>query len=179
MWVSSPSMVSPPMKTSAPRNTEVCTLVGRNMQATCSRRQPSASTASIVLEGESPRIGRIALPGDLYEVMAASCKIWCHASLDTRVRRLAVEYAREEYREPMAAALERIKKKLGGQRYAELAGLLAAWDIEGLGRGLIEQYYDKLYYKNRPWTPDVEIDLEDFNEAERHLCLFWDSRRQP
>lgn len=133
----------------------------------------------IVLEGESPRIGRISLPGNLYEVMAASCKVWCHASLDTRVRRLAVEYAREEYREAMAAALERIRKKLGGQRYAELAGLLAAWDIEGLGRGLIEHYYDKLYYKTRPWTPDIEFDLEDFNEAERLLCRFWDSRRQP
>jgi tRNA 2-selenouridine synthase len=133
----------------------------------------------IVLEGESPRIGRISLPGNLYEVMAASCKVWCHASLDTRVRRLAVEYAREEYRDSMASALERIRKKLGGQRYAELAGLLAAWDIEGLGRGLIEHYYDKLYYKTRPWTPDIEFDLEDFNEAERLLCRFWDSRRQP
>ena len=133
----------------------------------------------IVLEGESPRIGRISLPGNLYEVMTASCKVWCHASLDTRLRRLAVEYAREEYREAMAAALERIRKKLGGQRHAELAGLLAAWDIEGLGRGLIEYYYDKLYYKHRPWTPDMEIDLEDFSEAERHLYRFWESRRQP
>jgi tRNA 2-selenouridine synthase len=133
----------------------------------------------IVLEGESPRIGRISLPGNLYEVMAASCKAWCHASLDTRVQRLAVEYAREEYREAMAAALERIKKKLGGQRHAELAGLLADWDIEGLGRGLIEHYYDKLYYKTRPWTPEVEFDLEDFNEAERLLSRFWESRRQP
>ena len=141
------------------------------------RRAPA--DRPIVLEGESPRIGRISLPGTLYEVMAESCKVWCHASLDTRVRRLAVEYAREEYSEPMAAALERIRKKLGGQRYAELAGLLAAWDIEGLGRGLIEHYYDKLYYKNRPWTPDVEIDLEDFNEAQRLLSRFCDSRRQP
>jgi len=141
------------------------------------RRAPSV--LPIILEGESQRIGSISLPGNLYEVMTASCKVWCHASLDTRVRRLAVEYAREEYREAMAAALLRIRKKLGGQRYAELAGQLAAWDIEGLGRGLIEHYYDKLYYKDRPWTPDVEINLEDFNEAERHLCLFWDSRRQP
>jgi tRNA 2-selenouridine synthase len=133
----------------------------------------------IMLEGESPRIGRIALPGNLYEVMAASCKVWCRASLDTRVRRLAVEYARDEYREPMAAALERIRKKLGGLRYAELAGLLEAWDIEGLGRGLIEHYYDKLYYKNRPWTPELEIDLEDYNEAERLLSDFWKGRRQP
>ncbi|MBC8018879.1 MAG: tRNA 2-selenouridine(34) synthase MnmH [Verrucomicrobia bacterium] len=133
----------------------------------------------IILEGESPRIGRIALPGNLYEVMAASCKIWCVASLETRVKRLAVEYAHEEYREAMAEALERIKKKLGGQRYAELSGLLAAWDIEGLGRGLIEYYYDKLYYKHRPWTPDLEIDLEDYNEAERLLYRFWNKRRQP
>jgi tRNA 2-selenouridine synthase len=131
----------------------------------------------IVLEGESPRIGRISLPGNLYEVMAAGCKAWCQASLETRVRRLAVEYAREEYREPMAAALERIRKKLGGLRYAELAGLLAAWDIEGLARGLIEQYYDRLYYKSRPWTPDVEIDLEDFDEAARQLSKFRENRR--
>lgn len=141
------------------------------------RRAPAGRP--IVLEGESPRIGRISLPGNLYEVMAASCKVWCHASLDTRVQRLAVEYAREEYRGAMAAALERIRKKLGGQRYAELAGLLATWDIEGLGRGLIEYYYDKLYYKNRPWTPDLEINLEDFNEAERLLSKFWEIRRQP
>jgi tRNA 2-selenouridine synthase len=141
------------------------------------RRAPS--DRPIVLEGESPRIGRISLPGNLYEVMAASCKAWCHASLETRVRRLAVEYAREEYREAMAAALERIRKKLGGQRYAELAALLAAWDIEGLGRGLIEYYYDRQYYKNRPWTPDVEFDLENFDEAEQHLSQFWNSRRQP
>lgn len=130
----------------------------------------------IVLEGESQRIGSISLPGNLYEVMAASCKIWCSASLETRVQRLAVEYAREEYREAMSAALERIRKKLGGQRHAELAGLLAAWDIEGLGRGLIGHYYDKLYYKHRPWTPDLEIDLEDYGEAERLLSHFWESR---
>jgi tRNA 2-selenouridine synthase len=143
------------------------------------RFRRASSARPIVLEGESPRIGRISLPGNLYEIMAASCKVWCHALLNTRVQRLAAEYAREEYREPMAEALERIRKKLGGLRYAELAGLLGAWDIEGLGRGLIEHYYDKLYYKNRPWTPDVEIDLEDFNNAERLLSRFWDSRRQP
>ena len=141
--------------------------------------QRAPAERPIVIEGESPRIGRIALPGNLYEVMAASCKVWCVASLETRVRRLAVEYAHEEYREAMAAALERIKKKLGGQCYAELSGLLSAWDIEGLGRGLIEYYYDKLYYKHRPWTPDLEIDLEDYNEAEHLMHRFWNNRRQP
>ena len=131
----------------------------------------------IVLEGESQRIGKISLPGRVYEVMADSCKIWCHASLETRVKRLAQEYAHTEYREEMATALERIKKKLGGERLAELKEKLATWDVEGLGRGLIEYYYDKLYYKNRPWTPDVEIELEDFAMAEQALSEFWHRRR--
>lgn len=134
------------------------------------------SDKPIVLEGESQRIGRITLPGCVYDTMAASCKIWCNVSVDTRVCRLAEEYAHQEYREPMAEALERIKKKLGGSGHAALKELLEGWDIPGLARGLVEQYYDKLYYRHRPWTPDAEIELEDFREGERALRLFWEAR---
>ncbi|HEY3307684.1 MAG TPA: tRNA 2-selenouridine(34) synthase MnmH [Desulfuromonadaceae bacterium] len=132
----------------------------------------------IILEGESQRIGKLSLPGRLYEVMATSCKVWCHASLETRIKRLSAEYARTEYQGPMAVALDRIKKKLGGKNYDELKGMLEAWDVEGLAKGLIELYYDKLYYKNRPWTPDITVDLEDFKTAERELVEFW-SQRSP
>lgn len=132
----------------------------------------------IVLEGESQRIGRLLLPGRLYQVMSEGCRVWCTASMDTRVSRLTEEYAREEYREQMAAALQRIRKKLGGPRYAELSEMLERWDVTGLGRGLIDQYYDKLYYKHRPWKPDLEIDLEDFRQAEQQLEAFLNGREQ-
>ncbi len=138
-------------------------------------RQASAGKP-IVLEGESQRIGRITLPGSFYNVMAASCKVWCNVSVDTRVARLTEEYAHPEYREPMAEALERIKKKLGGPQYAKLKEMLEQWDIPGVARGLVEQYYDKLYYKHRPWTPETEIDLEDFQKAEHALRNFWETR---
>jgi len=131
----------------------------------------------IVVEGESQRIGKISLPGKVYDTMAAACKVWCHASLETRVRRLAEEYACQEYREAMATALERIRKKLGGVRYAEIKALLECWDVEGVARGLVEHYYDRLYYKHRPWTPDAEIDLEDFGEAGERLAEFWSERQ--
>jgi tRNA 2-selenouridine synthase len=133
----------------------------------------------IVLEGESQRIGKLTLPGRLYEVMAASCKIWCAVTLETRVERLSAEYALPEYREPMIAALERIKKKLGGPRYTELREMLDRWDVPGVARRLMEQYYDKLYYKNRPWEPDAEVDLEDFSEAERLLWAYWERHPAP
>ncbi len=126
----------------------------------------------IVLEGESQRIGKYSLPGQLYQKMAESCKVWCHASIETRIKRLAAEYARPEYREEMLEALERIRKKLGGTRYAELKCMLEGWDVEGIAQGLIEGYYDKMYYKNRPWTPDLELDLENFSLAEAELDIF-------
>lgn len=129
----------------------------------------------IVLEGESQRIGRIILPGRLYQVMSASRKVWCHASLDTRVERLTAEYAREEYRQPMLDALERIRKKLGSKLHDELVHMLVKWDVEGVCRVLVEQYYDKLYYRHRPWVPDVEIELEDFALAEERLGVFWNA----
>ena len=129
----------------------------------------------VVVEGESQRIGKIQLPGRLYEVMSSGCKVWCRATLDTRVERLADEYAREEFRQPMADALERIRRKLGGG-YAELKSMLDAWDVAGLARGLMVGYYDRLYYKYRAWTPDVEIDLDDFAEGARQLQAFWERR---
>jgi tRNA 2-selenouridine synthase len=129
------------------------------------------------VEGESQRIGKVFLPGTVYRTMTESCKVWCHASLETRVQRLTVEYAHVEYREAMVTALERIKKKLGGVRYAEIRSLLDNWDVEGIARGLVEHYYDRLYYKNRAWMPDAEIDLEDFGRAGQQLAEFWSERQ--
>ena len=125
----------------------------------------------IVVEGESKRIGRVTLPGDLYEVMAAGTKVWCDVSVATRVKRLSAEYAKEEYRQPMAEALERIRKKLGGEQYTELQHKLAAWDIPGIAQALIEQYYDKLYYRVRKWEPEGTISLEEYVAAEKELAL--------
>jgi tRNA 2-selenouridine synthase len=127
----------------------------------------------IVLEGESQRIGKYSLPGRLYQKMAESCKVWCHAGIDTRVIRLTAEYARPEYRSEMQEALERIRKKLGGTRYVELKSCLDEWDVAGIARGLIDGYYDRMYYKNRPWTPALELELEDFAQAETELQQFW------
>lgn len=130
----------------------------------------------IVLEGESQRIGKYSLPGRLYLKMAESCKVWCQAPLATRIERLTAEYARPEYREEMLDALERIRKKLGGIRYAELKICLDEWDVKGIARGLIEGYYDKMYYKHRPWTPDLELELKDYRQAEAELETFWSAR---
>lgn len=129
----------------------------------------------IVLEGESQRIGKFSLPGALYETMGNSCKIWCHAKIETRIERLALEYGRIEFREEMQNSLKRIGKKIEPARYIRLSKMIENWDVPEIARGLIEGYYDKMYYKNRSWTPNLELNLEDFIKAEQELKIFWDS----
>ncbi|BCG47870.1 Selenophosphate-dependent tRNA 2-selenouridine synthase [Citrifermentans bremense] len=129
----------------------------------------------LILEGESERIGRVSLPGDFYQKMAAGVRVWCHASLETRVQRLIDEYGLPTYKEEMATALQRIRKKLGGKRCDELAENLERWEMEPFMAGLVNDYYDKVYYKNRTWVADSELSMEDFDQAaaelERYLSL--------
>ena len=127
------------------------------------RRVPPGTP--VILEGESRRIGRVALPGDMYEAMRDGVKIWCEASLETRVRRLLEDYGRKEYREEMAAALCRIRKKLGSEKYAELAGYLERWELEPFVQELCVSYYDRNYYRVRDWVEDAVISLEEYDEA--------------
>ncbi|MCM2358925.1 MAG: tRNA 2-selenouridine(34) synthase MnmH [Geobacteraceae bacterium] len=126
----------------------------------------------VIVEGESKRIGKVSLPGDMYEVMGKSVKIWCGASLETRVGRLIDEYGMPEYRAGMEEALLRIKKRLGGEKYAEIAGYLARWEMEPFMTELIRNYYDKVYYKTREWREDFTLSLEDYGEAARELEKF-------
>lgn len=126
----------------------------------------------VIVEGESKRIGKVSLPGNVYEVMGESVKVWCEASLATRVGRLIAEYGLPEYRAGMEEALLRIKKRLGGDKHAEIAGYLDRWEMEPFMTGLVQYYYDKVYYKTREWREDFTLSLEDYGEAARQLEEF-------
>ena len=126
----------------------------------------------VIVEGESKRIGKVSLPGNMYDVMRESIKVWCEASLTTRVRRLTEEYGRPEYRNEMNTALLRLKKRLGGDKYAEIAGYLSRWEMEPFMTELMRHYYDKVYYKTRDWKEDFTISLEDHGKAEHELAEF-------
>ena len=134
------------------------------------RRLPAG--VPVIVEGESKRIGRMTLPGDLYEVMQASTKVWCEASLETRVRRLTEEYGHPAYREGMSQALERIRKRLGGETYAAIRGHLEQWEMEPFMTDLVRHYYDKVYYKTREWQQDLTLSLEDYAAAGTELTAF-------
>ena len=123
----------------------------------------------VYIEGESRRIGRMTLPGNLYDVMQESYKVWCTASLETRVQRLTSEYGLRIYEDGLRESLLKIRKKLGGDKYAEIAGYLDRWEMAPFMTELIVSYYDRLYYKVREWREDMTLCLEDFAAATDEL----------
>lgn len=126
----------------------------------------------VIVEGESRRIGRISLPGNMYEVMTGAIKVWCEASLETRVLRLIEEYGRPEYRDGMAQALSRICRKLGGIKYDEISGYLENWELKPFMAELLGSYYDRVYYKTKEWSDDLTVSLEDYDAAAGQLDEF-------
>jgi len=130
----------------------------------------------LIVEGESERIGRVSLPGDFYQKMAAGIRVWGYASLETRVERLIEEYGLPCYKEEMGVALQRIRKKLGGAKCEELAGHLERWEMEPFMTGLVCDYYDKVYYKNRTWEADFNLEMEEFDRAAQELERYLQQR---
>jgi tRNA 2-selenouridine synthase len=133
----------------------------------------------VYIEGESRRIGRVNLPGNLYDVMGESFKVWCTASLETRVARLTEEYGLKGYEEGLRESLLRIRKKLGGDKYAEIAGYLDRWEMEPFMTELIVSYYDRMYYKVREWQEEMTLCLEDFDRAAEELVTAVTGRLTP
>ena len=113
---------------------------------------------TLVLEDESRTIGRLALPAAWFERMGAAPLVLLESTTGERVRNIRSEYVDEpiaagvsaaDLHQRLANSLDRIRKRLGGDRHT---GIRAALD-EGFRAGgheawiglLLEWYYDPMY----------------------------------
>ena len=110
----------------------------------------------IVIEDESRTIGRLAIPERLYEAMQRAPIVLIEADDEGRARNIYREYVLEadQPRSHLTASLERIGRRLGGVRYAEIKALMdqafeagaTAWPLHRrwIAR-LLKDYYDPMY----------------------------------
>ncbi len=135
------------------------------------RRRQRGDT-HFLLEDESRFIGRCSLPPALYARMQAAPLIWLEAPLQERVDRIRRDYvvgvldqlrARHDaatahalLSERLLESLERISRRLGGQRHAQIRQLMAgALQVHGNDgdpqahdawiASLLSDYYDPMY----------------------------------
>lgn len=126
---------------------------------------------AIFLEDESPRIGRLSIPLSLVKAMATSPMVIIEEPLEARIDIIAKDYVTDllaihinhydddgfdQYSAFLLVSLDRVKKRLGGERHAAIRTLMEAalnhqqkTGEEHLHRAWIERllvdYYDPMY----------------------------------
>jgi tRNA 2-selenouridine synthase len=132
---------------------------GRDTPEAGGRKTPEAGgRALLLLEDESRTIGRVALPELWYECMQQAPVVVLTATLEERVNHIVREYVEEpfatgtrvdELRKRYLDAIGRIRKRLGGQRSAQLQQAIRVGFERNEHHGWIEQlltgYYDPMY----------------------------------
>ncbi|NNC54271.1 MAG: hypothetical protein HKO07_00970, partial [Pseudomonadales bacterium] len=139
------------------------------------RQQPPRQ---IIVEDESARIGAVGIPKVFFDAMRRSPLVLINRPLAERVeviRKLYVEDLLQEYMllgcdqpqqafaQHLQAALQRISKRLGGERYQHLSkrlnAALASGNSEDHNRWiepLLTEYYDPLYdYQLQQTQPNI------------------------
>ena len=94
-------------------------------------------------EDESLAIGRVTIPKPLFEQMRQAPLLVLDIPRAVRTRKLAEEYGREEPAE-LAAAIQRISKRLGGLATKEALAAIEVGDMEKMV-DIALSYYDKTY----------------------------------
>lgn len=134
------------------------------------RRSELRDQRPLFLEDESRRVGAVSVPLELHEAMAVAPVALVEMPLSFRVERVLQEYVVEQraeyeqsnpengfayYADSLLSSLERIRKRLGGERYAALNTIMeAALEAQAAGNTelhrqwiepLLVEYYDPMY----------------------------------
>ncbi len=117
----------------------------------------------VIVEDEGRTIGRLALPDPLHAAMQAAPLVVVDAPRDERARRIYCEYigaplsegtTLEQLRGRFCGAVDRIRRRLGGLRHADVRQLIeGAFDADPTDESahlrwierLLEWYYDPMY----------------------------------
>lgn len=101
------------------------------------------TTKPIWIEDESRGLGRVSIPEPIYNKIRVSDVIFVEKGIDLRVKQLMIDYGLCD-REELAAAIIRIKKRLGGLNLKLSLEALENDDLATVAE-LLLQYYDKAY----------------------------------
>ena len=173
-----------------------------NLAITMLKHRHNTPGGRLMVEDESAAIGRAQIPIVLFEQMTQSPLVVLEEAMDVRIDTviedyvigLSAEYQQQfgesgfqNYSEYMLASMDRIKKRLGGQRHQQIKELLSRALMEQQLSGnldahriwiqqLLEDYYDKMYdYQLAKKTDRVvfkgcRTDIIDWFETYRQQC---------
>lgn len=122
------------------------------------------------LEDEAHSIGRVYIPGALWQKMKAAPIFRINIPKEERIKRLVKEYGRVNG-QVLTEAIDKIKKRLGGLGAATATEAIQSRNLF-LAAEISLSYYDKAYnfnHEKRGWKDVYFIECEKDNPAENAL----------
>lgn len=111
----------------------------------------------VFIEGESKRIGKVTMPGFLFEKKEHSRQLIIQLPIEERVRITLEDYQPAERPEEFQAAFEQIRRRIHVPIAKEIEEALKTGDFDSATRLLLEHYYDPRYQHS---TGKVDDDLK-------------------
>jgi tRNA 2-selenouridine synthase len=105
----------------------------------------------VILECESRKIGKIALPDLIMERIAGGRRILVEGSLACRARRIIDDYASkldEASRRQAVDSLHNLRERLGAKRVLSIQKMFESQETQAAVEALLVDYYDPLYQRH-------------------------------
>jgi tRNA 2-selenouridine synthase len=138
----------------------------------------------VFMEGESRKIGRVALPDSVFDCVTNGIPILVTGSIDARAQRIAADYLNASRGQTEAETarglqlLDALKERLGNKLIAEIKELVLSGNVLEAVRILLVQYYDPLYSRqierHQPFA--LSVDGDDVQVAVERI-LEWKAGR--
>ena len=148
----------------------------KDFEALLFERLRSIDKNYIIIESESPRVGRAYLPAVLVDKMKSGVHILVECSMQQRIRRIVDEYINiqgDEVSEEIRTSIKRLRGELGSRKTDMLLALLEAKNYDGIVRFLLEKHYDpKYYHSEKKYDYSLKLDSDNMEECAQAITEF-------
>jgi tRNA 2-selenouridine synthase len=148
----------------------------KDFEALLFERLRNIDKGYIIVESESPRVGRVYLPNRLVEGMKTGVHILVECSLQQRIRRIVDEYIgmqRDEVLEEIRDSIIRLKGELGKEKTDTLLRLLDHKDYDEIVRILLKDHYDPKYdHSEKKYDFSLRLRSDDLEKCAEAIEVF-------
>jgi len=123
------------------------------------------SYKSVLIEGESKKIGKLHIPSKLYEKMLKAPRIWIDSPMEDRVQRIVKDYQNidEDFFEK---AISRIRPYIEKRYIFDIKKAFYREDLHKCAYLLLKNYYDKVYKHRGNYAVTIKYTTKEETKRE-------------
>lgn len=123
----------------------------------------------VFTEGESKRIGKVVMPGQLVEAIRRGKKVYVEAPMERRIAQIRQDYVKEDNQEELAEALEHLNGFFKEERIRQFQEDIRHGEVDRVIESLLVSYYDPKYGHHNVSMDDYVKNLDDAETAKNLL----------